>query len=275
MNEILRKSHMSDSKPANTLPIPHIKKSKLDCPIEGSDNSLEFREQKQYRSLVGNLMSLHVVSRPYIWFAVYNLTQFVSNLGKAHWCALKNLFRFLKGTESLSLLYNRSENIELFDFSDSDWATDKDDRKSTSGFCIKLSHFVRVASWASKNQGCVAFSSCEAEYVSLALAAQEAVYLKGLLTIFCLMTVDTPDLLCADNRWALAPASNPVAHKRAKHIETRHHFIGQLVDDNRIQLSYVSTKNNFADIFTKNLSKPAFNELSWPLFVIQPPQSST
>ena len=70
MNKILRKSHMSDSKPANTLPIPQIKKAKLDCPIEGSDNSLEFREQKQYRSLVGNLMYLHVVSRPYIWFAV-------------------------------------------------------------------------------------------------------------------------------------------------------------------------------------------------------------
>ena len=78
-------------------------------------------------------MYLSVVSRPDICFAVYNLAQFVSNPGKAHWCALKHLLRFLKGTESLSLVYNRSENLELFGFSDSDWATDKDDRKSTSG----------------------------------------------------------------------------------------------------------------------------------------------
>ena len=69
----------------------------------------------------------------------------------------------------------------------------------------------------------VALSSCEAEYVSLALAAQEAVYLQGLLTFFCLMTVDTPVLLCGDNQGALALASNPVAHKRAKHVETRLH----------------------------------------------------
>ena len=70
-------------------------------------------------------------------------------------------------------------------------------------------------------------------------------------------------------------SSNPVAHKRAKHIETRHHFIRQLVEDKRIQLSYVSTRNNLADIFTKNLPKPASNELSSQLFVIQPTRSTT
>ena len=139
-------------------------------------------------------------------------------------------------------MYNRSENLELFGFSDSNWATDKDDRKSTSDFCFKLSRSGSVVSWASKKQGCVALSSCEAEYVSLALAAHEAVYLQGLLTFFCLMTVDTPVLLCGDNQEELALASNPVAHNRAKHIETRHHFIRQLLEDKRIQLSYVSTK---------------------------------
>ena len=121
----------------------------------------------------------------------------------------------------------------------------------------------------------MALSSCEAEYVSLASAAQEAVYLQGLLTIFCMMTLDTPVLLCGDNQGALALVSNPVAHKRSKHIETRHHFIRQLVEDKRIHLSSVSTKNKLADIIAKNLPKPAFNELSSQLFVIQPPQSST
>ena len=172
-------------------------------------------------------------------------------------------------------MYNRSENLELFGFSDSDWVTDKDDRKSTSGFCFKLSRSGSVVSWESKTQGCVALSSCEAEYVLLALAAHEAVYSQVLLKFFCLTTVDTPVLLCDDNQEALALASNSVAHKRAKHIEPRHHFIRQLVEDKSIQLSYVSTENNLADIFIKNLPKPAFNELSSQLFVIQPPQSST
>ena len=135
--------------------------------------------------------------------------------------------------------------------------------------------FFSVLPWASKKQGQVTRSSCEGEYVSLALAAQETVYLQGLLTFFCLMTMETPVLLCGDNQGALALASNPVAHKSAKHIETRHHFIHELVEDKLIQLSYVSTKNNLADIFTKNLLKPAFNELSLQLFVIQPPPPST
>ena len=160
-------------------------------------------------------------------------------------------------SEGHRVVYNRSDNLKLFGFLDSDWATDKDDCKSTSGFCFKLSRFGSVVYWASKKQGCVALSSCEAEYVSLAFAAQEAVYLQGLLTFFCLMTMDTPVLLCGDNQGALALASKPVAYKRAKHIETRHHFIRQLVEDKRIQLSYVSTKKNLADIFTKNLPKPA------------------
>ena len=108
---------------------------------------------------------------------------------------------------------------------------------STSGFCFKLSRSCSVVSWASKKQGCVVLSSFEAGYVSLALAAHETVYLQGFLSFFCLMTVDPPVLLCCDNRGAIALASNPVPHKRGKHIETRHHFFRQLVKDERIQLS--------------------------------------
>ena len=156
------------------------------------------------------------------------------NPDKAHWCALKHLLRFLKGTESRSLVYNRSENLDLFGFPDSVWATDKDDRMSTSGFCFKLSCFGSVVSWASKEQGCVALGFCEAEYVSLVLSAHEAVYLHDLLTFLCLMMVDTPVLLCGDNQGALALASNPVAHNRDKHMKTRNHFFRQLVEDKRI-----------------------------------------
>ena len=87
--------------------------------------------------------------------------------------------------------------------------------------------------------------------------------------------MDTPVLLCDYNQGALALASNTVAHKRANYIETRHHCIRQLIEDKRIQLSYVSTKNNLADNSTENLPNPAFNERSSQLFVIQPPQSST
>ena len=100
----LRKSYTFDCKPANTTATPHTKQSQLDWPIDGSESSPEFCEQKQYFSLVGNLMYLSVVSRPEICFAVYNLPQFVSIPGKTHWRALKHLQRFFKGTEFLSCL---------------------------------------------------------------------------------------------------------------------------------------------------------------------------
>ena len=96
---------MSDCKPVSSSAIPHTKQCISDCPIEGSEKSLDFCEQKQYRTLVGNLMLLSVVSRPDICFAVYYLAQFVSNPGEAHWCALKHLLRFLKSTESVSLIF--------------------------------------------------------------------------------------------------------------------------------------------------------------------------
>ena len=76
------------------------------------------------------------------------------------------------------------------------------------------------------------------------------------------MTVDTTVLWFDDNKGTLAVASNHVAHTRAKHIEIRYLFIRQLVEDKRIQLSFVSAKINLTDIFTKNLPKPAFNDLS-------------
>ena len=149
---------MPDCKPFSTPPIPHTKQSKSECPIESSEKSLEVYEQKQYRSIVGNLMYLSLVSCPDICFSVYTSAQLVSNSRDAHWCALKHLLRFLKGTVSLSLVYNRSKNLEVFGFSDSDWGTDMDDHNSTSCFCFKLCRFVSVVSWASKKQGCVALS---------------------------------------------------------------------------------------------------------------------
>ena len=121
------------------------------------------RCNKPYRSLVGILMYLSVVSRPDICFAVYNLAHFVSNQGKEHWVALKHLLRYLKGSTNHTLVFIRGTAFELFRNSDSDWATDEDDRKSTSSFCLKVNRDSSLVSWASKKQACVALSSCEAE----------------------------------------------------------------------------------------------------------------
>ena len=81
---------MSGCTPVRTPATPHTKQSKSECPIEGSEKSLDISEQKQYLSLVVNLMYLSVVCRTDICFAVNNLAQFVSNSGKAHWWSVRN-----------------------------------------------------------------------------------------------------------------------------------------------------------------------------------------
>ena len=153
------------------------------------------RLNKPCCSLIGNLKHLSVVSRSDICYAVDNLGQLVSIPGKEHWVTLKFLLRYLKGSTNLTLVFNRGAAFELFGYSDSDWATDEEDRKSTSRFCFKGNRDSRVESWASKQQACVALSSCEPEYVALVLIAQEAMIIQGLLVfIFCSQMVTKPTL---------------------------------------------------------------------------------
>ena len=154
-------------------------------------------------------------------------------------------------------------------FSDSDWANDVDDRRSTTAYCFKLSPGSAVVCWNSRKQPTVALSSCEAEYIAMSAAAQELVFLRGLLSdlgVFNNQSADSPPLLHGDNQGAIALATNPVAHRRTKHIDIRHHYLRELVEDKTFQLQYVPTASNLADILTKNLPKEAFTTLQLELF---------
>ena len=111
------------------------------------------------------------------------------------------------------LVCNRGTAFKLFRYSDSDCATDEDDRKATSGFCFKVNRDSSVVSWPSKKHTCVALSSREAEIVALALAAHEAIYMKGLLAfISCSPMVTKPTFVFCDKQGAIALANNSVSH---------------------------------------------------------------
>jgi hypothetical protein len=267
--DILRRASMTDCHSVSLPAVAHTRQSKVDCPKEGSpefDNLQSIRVQ--YRSIVGNLLYLSVVSRPDICFAVANLSQFVSNPGLPHWKALKHLLRYLKGSPDLSLVYRRcdSSQFALFVFADSDWANDSDDRRSTSGHCFKLSTNSAVVSWSCRKQPTVALSSCEAEYIAMASAAQESMFLRGLMNVLDADPAGSPLILYGDNQGAIAQAANPIGHKRSKHIDIRHHYLRELVEKKTIQLAYVPTAQNVADILTKNLPKDSFSHFQDKLF---------
>jgi hypothetical protein len=124
------------------------------------------------------------------------------------------------------------------------------DHKSTLGFVFML--VAGAVSWGLKKQSAVALSSTEAEYIAAAHAAKEVVWLRRLL-LELKQRIDGPTTLRMDNQSAIAIARNPEFHNRSKHIEIRHHFLRQKVEEEELDLAYVPTGDQVADVLTKGL----------------------
>lgn len=138
-----------------------------------------FSDPSLYRSVVGALQYA-TVTRPEISFSVNKVCQFMGKPTEQHWMAVKRILRYLKGTINFGLHMQPRPNFSVSHFSvhaycDADWASDPDDRRSSSGAAIFLGP--NLVSWWSKKQTVVARSSTEAEYQSLALATGEDVKL--------------------------------------------------------------------------------------------------
>ena len=167
-------------------------------------------------------MYLSVCSRPDIAFAVGSLARHSAKPGKSHWTAVKRVLRYLSGTINQGIIFRRSESASIVGYSDADWAGDRQDRKSTSGYLFQIAG--GPISWRSKKQDTVALSTAEAEYVALSFASQETIWLRR-LTSELNSPPDGPTTILEDNQSAIAMARNPQFHGRAKHIDIRHHFI--------------------------------------------------
>lgn len=145
-------------------------------------------------------------------------------------------------------------------YSDSDWAGDSADAKSTTGTVTLLSH--AAVEWRSKKQTTVALSSSEAEYVASAEAARDIVWLRRFLAhVGCAQPL--PTTLFIDNTCTIGMANNDgVHHARRKHINVKHHFIRQCIRvDKTIKTHWIETSKNVADIFTKPLPARRFQAL--------------
>ena len=123
----------------------------------------------------------------------------------------------------------------------------------------------------SQKQRCVALSTAESEYVAMASAAQESVWLRQLIIkLTDSSTVDSPTLMYEDNQSAIAMTKNPQFHGRAKHIDIKHHFIREQVTQGTITLKYCPTIEMVANIFTKGLSRETFCKLREKTGVVEP-----
>ena len=241
---ILEKFGMSDAKPVST---PMDVTQKL-----YSVSSSSPVDKLLYQSAVGSLLYLSNWTRPDITYAVNTVAKFSSNPTQAHWTAIKRIMRYLKGTSGFGIRYVKASKQSILGYCDADWAGDADDRKSTSGYVFVLAG--APISWRSKKQTCVALCTAEAEYIALASAAQEAVWLRELINELD-GPLTEPTVVFDDSQCAIAMTKNPQFHGRAKHIEIKYHYIRGEVEKGTIKLSYCPTQNMMADILTKGLSK--------------------
>lgn len=207
-----------------------------------------------YRSLAGSLMYL-TTTRPDIMYAVSLISRFMQDPHESHWRVAKRILRYVSGTHNFGIHYSPTKQFELVGYTNSDWAGSVDDRKSTSGYVFSLGS--GVVSWSSKKQATVALSSAEAEYMVASLASSQAVWMRRILTDLHLVQ-EHPTTIYCDNNSTISMTKNPVFHARTKHIEIRHHYIRDLVQDGQVELQFCPTSEQIADIFTKALSTASF-----------------
>ena len=125
-----------------------------------------------YASAVGSLMYAMLCMIPDICYAVGIVSQYQSNPGLNYWVVVKHIFKYLKRTRDYMLVYS-GEDLMPLGYTDFDFQSDKDSRKSTSGLVFTLGGGAIV--WRSIKQSCIADSTMEAEYVAASEAFKEVV----------------------------------------------------------------------------------------------------
>nr|GEW58054.1 retrovirus-related Pol polyprotein from transposon TNT 1-94 [Tanacetum cinerariifolium] len=154
--------------------------------------------------------------------------------------------------------YPKDTGFELTAFSDSDHAGCLDSRKSTSGG-IQFLGGDKLVSWSFKKQDCTSMSSAEAEYVSLSAFCAQVLWLRTQHTDYG-FHFDKIPMYC-DSKEAIAISCNPFQHSRTKHIDVGYHFIKEKVEKAIVELFFVRTEYQLANLFTKSLPEDRFKYL--------------
>ena len=211
-----------------------------------------------YSQLIGSLMYAMLGTRPDLAHSVSFLSQFLVSPGAKHWSAAKRVLRFLKKTKSYRLTYSVDGNKDIVSYSDSDWGGDLGSRRSTSGYVFILGG--GAITWKSRKQSTVALSSTEAEYMAVAMATSEALWIRNFMFELSSQSVPVPppiQIFC-DNQGCVFVTKNLKEHSRLKHIDLRFMFVRDAVDKKKVSITHCSTNVMAADIFTKPLPKDKF-----------------
>lgn len=218
-----------------------------------SENNGEIH--KQTREIIGCLMYLMLGSRPDLSFAINFFSRYQDKPSNEIWNYLKRVLRYLKGTIDLSLVFVKGkEKFPMKCYVDSDWGGDLNDRKSVSGYLIKI--YGNTVSWVTRKQKCVALSTTEAELVALCSSVTDCLCFRKLL-LDLNVTIDCC-LIFEDNQACISLIKNPENNRRVKHMDLKFNFVCENVKNNVIRIEYVNSETQQADMLTKGLPHPLF-----------------
>ncbi|XP_031265470.1 secreted RxLR effector protein 161-like [Pistacia vera] len=185
------------------------------------EDGVQMADAKSFRSLVGGLIYL-THTRPDIAFSIGMISRFMQHPSKQHFGAAKRVLRYIAGTMDYGIWYSKVSNFRLCGFTDNDWASSLDDRRSILANVFSLGS--GVITWSSKKQATTALSSSEAEYVAATSAACQAIWLRRILAELH-QKQEGATTIFRDNKATISMTKNPIFHGRTKHIDIRFHFI--------------------------------------------------
>jgi hypothetical protein len=249
IDDVVERFGQANYKPVDNPCATGLKLSKSQSP--GTEAERIAMRSKPYRSLIGCLLYITTCTRPDIAFVVTQLSRFLENPGQQHWNAAVRVLRYLKSTRQHGIIYQGGTgSVTLKAYSDADWGTNLDDRRSVSGVMVMIGNAPVV--FKSKFQRTVALSSAAAEYMALSLCVQEVLWTRAMLTDIGAIQLNATKIW-EDNQGAIALAQNSGYHARTKHVDIRHRFIRENVERGTVTVEYIDTKNQLADILTKAL----------------------
>lgn len=211
----------------------------------------------QYRRLVGRLIYL-TNTRPDLGYSIHILAQFMQKPLLPHWEAALKVVRYLKGSAGQGIFLKADDSLDISIYCDADWGACPLSRRSLSAYITFLGE--TPVTWQTKKQDTVSLSSAESEYRAMSVAVKELKWFKNLFDSFGIPPLLPMKLYC-DSKSALHIAANPVFHERTKHVERDCHHVRDALKSKFISTEHVTSKNQLADILTKPLPRPLFENI--------------
>ena len=254
INSLLQKYQFHESHAVSTPAEPgaHLR------PIS-KDNDDTVESTFPYAQIIGSLQFAALTTRPDIAYAVNNAAQFKNHPTTANCNAVRRILKYLRGTSTFRIpLGGHHSSFILTAYADADYAAAIADRKSRTGYVIFFDG--NPIAWASKKQPCVATSTTHIEYIACYAAATEVIWLRRLLASIGIPQ-SNPTTIFTYSQSAMRLAINPEFHSRTKHVDVKFHFVREQVVLHSIDIQYLPTQQQIADIMTKALTQDQFQRL--------------